>query len=275
MCATGIQVAEGCGGADVGFACFYSVELSKYVLWEHGDNYPYDCAISVDGDTLYGLGVPVGNSPAWVGSTYCIYRSGVYWLLRAKDEMGYSKPSDTSGTAEFWSYDGPNPYSATFVKKGTAALDKTADIDSWARWEKSTFGGFYGVYTAAGGAAGTKVIGVPQYIDENDNVFVRSVQKKIYSLTRRAYVYSGAEVTIESIGGSELWVMGSYLSDGGWHQSSTEPNVSSPVTFEFTTRPGQENPPSGEDIVLSFDKYVVGLGVGSNNYIGEASIWRT
>ncbi len=246
-------------GADANRVAYYSSELSLWILVNVGSAYPYDCTITFNGATLIPNIKPVHGRPAWVGS-YCIYWDPIdmQWVARSGVFLGYFLNS--SQDEEWWSYSGVTPYSGTYTARGAATQNKDAAITAWPRWECATQ---FGEYTAAGGASGTRIIGLPYWADELNAKYVRTLNK-----IGGSPIFGGGHYGYGAVYyhiASSAWVIGTPGDAAGWWVGS-EPSTSSTTTFVHT----EEEP----DIVLTYQGYAAGLNHVSSRYIGEAAIWR-
>lgn len=251
--------------AEDGLIAWYSGSLFKWVLVD-SQEFPFDCVISFNGDTLLPYGVAVHGSPAWVGATYCIYlpSGSSNWVAMPYLNLGYYAPA-TGAAFDWWQYNGVTPQTATFTKQGTAAADVVSDTDAWERWESDTQ---FGVYAAAGTTAtGTHTVGLPMWKDGAGVEYVRSLET---TGTPANYTYGAAYY--DSV--NSAWIIGNHGAAGGWHESAEEPSLSTPRTFTFTADPSESPAPTGADIVLTFDSFAKGDST-ETAYIGEAAIWRT
>lgn len=261
-CMTGTPQPKNESGPDVGLVAWFSNKTFKWIIIDTAAQaFPFDCIISFNGDTLKPIGYAVHGYPAWVGSTYCIYRApgtGSY-IAMPRGMLGHYKPIDESLTISFWVYDGIDPHIGTYAHKGQASIDVTANLNSWDRWESSTQ---FGVYTAVGpSASGSKKIGLPNWkSDMGDHT--RSLGLAEYD----KYKYTG--LNYDPV--SERYVIGAVGAETGWWVGD-EPNPGYNRTFSFVKPEGSEI--TGSSIVLGWDGYVKGDST-SAALVGEAAIWR-
>ena len=171
--------------------------------------------------------------------------------------------TETTGayTGEEW-YSGTLPVfnsTSSFVARGSNRGDVQGEFNGapidvgteWEYWQRETEDESHaGVYLPEGTAENDIIIGVPQFIDDTDETYVRSLEKTDGKYTYDAIYYDSVYST---------WIYGTYGSDGGWWEG-TEPDTESAVTFNFTYNEPEEGqePPIGEDFIVEFDKYVIG-----------------
>lgn len=270
---------------DVGIVAWYTSELSKWIMIDKAtQTYPFDYAITFHGDVLKPIGASVHGAPAWVGSTYCIYRSPqagiVTYLARSNTDLGKFKPPDDSETFAFWTMAGSAVHAATFVPKGTATGSYTTDTDNWARWESDTQ---FGKYVAkAQGGVGDKVVGLPQWTSAGFKTYTRSLgtfpPTKYNSFLDNGDGTFGGWVfgkytygAIHFDSSVNRWVIGTPNTLGGWWECEEEPSPGHGSTFVFFKF--EEDDAVGSNILLVWDKYVAGDNTGAV-YTGEAAIWR-
>ena len=134
----------------------------------------------------------------------------------------------------------------------------------WAYWKPES--GQLGKFDPFGTATGNKYFGLPQWKDQNNTVYLRSVYQ-----TSGHYAYGAATYNATH----SLWIIGTYGNPTGWLQSSTEPSLSASVDFT-PAYPVGYTPPDPPDLVtltLTFDSYVVATNKDSI-FVLKSGIWR-
>lgn len=248
---------------DIGLVAYYAAPIQKWVVILRSDNgWPWDCAINFGG-SHFSPRAPIFDSPAWTGTEGTLCRSYVgQWVVVPNDWAG----GIVTPTVEYswWAGgSGSSPHEMVFTGKGAAAGDnRTTDISTWKRWESDSP---IGVYTNAGGATGTRVVGTPQYTDGDGKIYTKIINN-VWAYYPPPCNYGDAKY----VAGTG-WVIGTRNDATGWWVSATEPNVSSPTTFTFTVPVGSEV--TGDPIVLTFSQYVLGIRT-MELLLGEAAIWR-
>lgn len=146
-----------------------------------------------------------------------------------------------------------------FVPRGSirdTGSERTVEF-SMPRWRCNTK---FGIYTPANSeVSGNKILGVPRFVDQIGNEYIRSSQK-----TSGFYTYG--EIHQES----GKWVIGEIGSDDGWYEGS-EPNVENPISFLFCKNPESEI--NKQNLLITFDEYVQGSD-RTGAFLGEFAIWR-
>ena len=190
----------------------------------------------------------------------------------------YSYVNDSSGRTEWRGdtfYTGELPTegsTTTFIPRGwlknTSAgttIDPITVSMSFEFWKKDTSstsmsGPVYGVYIKNTDNSDKKIIGSPQFKDENDEHYVKS----LYKDESDHYTYGAIHYD------SGKWVIGSIGDANGWWEGQ-EPNIENSVTFQF--KKNDDSEATGTNKNISFEEFTA-LNEKKEVYLGEIAIWH-
>lgn len=271
-------------GADRGLVGWYCALTQNYIIQEVDlvqptALNPFEVILKVSGGislTMGPMANPVNGYPAWVGGgTHHLYHDRLGYILRPIGRLGERRPvydniykEDDEEEAYWISSSSGHPSGITLTPKGTATGNCTFSLSSWPRWKCDAL---CGIYTPLGGATGNKIVGLPLWKNgATGDTWIRALVKN-----GDYWTYESEQANPDVIYNktNSVWVIGTHGSDAGWWQSAVEPSTGGASTFAWTVNAGQEDPPEGENITISFDKYVLGKNTHTE-LIGEAAIWR-
>ncbi len=233
--------------------------------------------------TFYPLYQSINSVNYWEGGNYYLWYNG-YWIISKTAGFGITedwKWNNEDDHTEGGYYSGDEWYSSYSLpavgesvvfyprgsKRGTTqnAYESSNEIEvsaSFDYWQYSERGDApAGIYAPMSDQSGNKIVGIPQWTDQDDTEYTRSLEKD----DNGHYTYG----TISYDKDNEKWLIGTYESNSGWWEGE-EPSISESVTFEFTIN--DDSNAEGDDIILEFDQYVIGDNT-EDRYIGEAPIW--
>jgi hypothetical protein len=212
-----------------------------------------------------GYNVWYNNTYGWVASTLPVGTAIVeYWeyIDPEDEELGGEYKGDSFYTGTIPALGTTKSWVARGSLRGTTlggAEGTPIDVQTvWDYWKCSD--GDYGLFEPEGEASGTYYLGVPQWTYGGDN-YPRSATK-----TNDKYTYG--EIGWSASSGK--YILGSYGSELGWHESSSAPTIESSWTLQFAKLP--ESDATGSDITLAWDKWVLGTSQTSI-YACRASRW--
>lgn len=257
-------------GNDKGYFAFYAGSgWGGYVISKD-----FTFSLKVDSDTFAPTYSAINGQMYWKGTRGNIYQSRVYgWVYSSYSYFAGYEPTETStydSSSKSYKYDGdyfytfsslPNSETKEVTLTGRGKYNGTTKTLT-AYWERWTSKKEFGEYAAAGGASGTKYLGVPRFKGSNGVYYIRSAK-------RSGSYFKYGEISYSL--SKWKWLIGDYGSAKGWHESSSEPSTTGTVTFTFTKNEGSDV--EGSDITVSFVDYVKGPDT-STVYLGEVAIWR-
>lgn len=255
-------------GNDVGY-----VLLQRGSTWTIVANTNHYWSMTVDSTELILQPSLINDNPWWKAGTAVFYKSiGAGWVYSTSLTEGY----EPIQYAESSVYYGDEYYSCTSLPTtyGTAVsltahgslyggADKSVELYATPRWESTTQ---YGVYTAAGGSSGTKVIGNPTWKSEVLKRGDSSDSNGRYTY----YTSDGTALAWDTT--ASAYVLGTYGDATGWHQTTTAPTVAGSYTLTFTVPEGSTV--TGDDIVGVWDSWVGGTGNTYDIQIAEVAVMR-
>ena len=137
---------------------------------------------------------------------------------------------------------------------------------SFEYWKKDTSstsmsGPVYGVYIKNNDSSDKKIIGSPQFKDENNERYVKSLypQEDGVHYTYGAIHYEGGK-----------WLIGTIGDANGWWEGQ-EPSINNSTTFHF--RKNDDSEATGTDKIISFEEYAA-VTEKKEIYLGEIAIWH-
>lgn len=219
------------------------------------------------------------NSPI---SGYTIYYASGMFVYDVKDASGgkayagYVPKEKYNSTTGKWEGDSfysatnlPRPYSpeVTFTPRGTLRNANTPAITAqfWLPgWQKYAYDEMFniqviGEYAPRDGATGKAFVGIPRWIDNNGQIYERS-------LTASGNGYRYGAIYPYAV---NYWIIGDYPSDDGWYVGE-EPRLDREVVFKHTKPVG--HPAHKDDIVVSFLDRIIGDNK-NDIYLGEIARW--
>ena len=278
-------------GNDLGFIA-YNTEQQGWII---SKKIGYKINLS-NGEVLEPVFQDVNSYCYWTNSKYLLYYTSQYgWVLLQRFRAlnlnverdrypGYVPIEysyfDDSDERTVWRgdtfYTGEIPTegsTTTFTPRGwlkdTSAGTTTDPITvsmSFEYWKKDTSstsisGPVYGVYIKNTDNSDKKVIGSPQFKDENNERYVKSLypQEDGVHYTYGAIHYEGGK-----------WVIGTIGDANGWWEGQ-EPNIDNSTTFYF--RKNDDSEATGTDKIISFEEYAA-VTEKKEIYLGEIAIWH-
>jgi hypothetical protein len=218
---------------------------------------------------------------AYGNSKYLWYSTTWGWVITTTspgvppiETWTWDDDTETTGkyTGDVW-YSGTLPAldsTSSFIARGSNRgtiqgsyegnpVNVTTTWEYWQRDSEATSP--VGIYKPKVTATGTITIGLPQFIDDDDETYVRSLVK-----VSGYYTYGGIHYNLTH----SKWIYGTYGSDSGWWEGD-EPNVDGTVTFTFTIN--DDSDATGEDFTVEFDQYVIGDNT-QDSYFFNVGKWH-
>lgn len=264
--------------ADAGYFAFLPDEdTTSYNVYTISAYISY--SLKVDGNYMLRMADTINDKPWFLGARMQLYWTPTYnWVYISQSFFpGYvpqeylDDDGDYQGD-EFYSSLSIPDTSSTFLRAldGRGTLLNESTVPSlilrfyWPRWCKTTdTSSPYGEYTgvSGSGAAGEKVLGIPEWVDGNSTRYARSLEKNVHGY------YDYGDVWYDYT--NEVWLIGKFGDETGWWEGD-EPSASG-TTFTFTVPDGSSV--TGDNIVLTYNGYGIGERKTSV-YMAEIGIYR-